>query len=85
MIASAAVRRRNGSFRPNAYGLEVAPLVPVIPVSFSKHCRASTFFSAVTTLGTPPDVTLELRIECFFPMNTETEQNVHALMSSCEP
>ena len=57
------------------------PLVPVIPVSFRKHGRAYTFFSAVTTLGTPQDVTLqELRIECFFPMNAETERNVHALM-----
>jgi len=62
-----------------------APLVPVIPISFTKHGRAYTFFSAVTTLGTPQDVTLqELRIECFFPMNTETEQSVHALMSSGE-
>ncbi len=59
-----------------------APLVPVIPVSFSRHGRAYTFFSAVTTLGTPQDVTLqELRIECFFPMNAETEQNVRALTS----
>ena len=59
-----------------------APLVPIIPVSFSKHGRAFTFFSAVTTLGTPQDVTLqELRIECFFPMNAETEQNVRALVS----
>jgi len=27
----------------------------------------------------------ELRIECFFPMNTETEQNVKALTSSGAP
>jgi hypothetical protein len=31
------------------------------------------YFSTVTTLGTPLDVTLqELRIECFFPANEET-------------
>jgi len=60
-----------------------APLVPIIPVSFAKDGRAYTFFSAVTTLGTPQDVTLqELRIECFFPMNAETELNIHALMSA---
>lgn len=60
-----------------------APLVPVIPVSFSRHGREYTFFSAITTLGTPQDVTLqELRIECFFPMNSETVRNVQALMSS---
>ena len=55
------------------------PLVPVIPVTFTKRARTYTFFSAVTTLGTPQDVTLqELRIECFFPMNAETERNVVA-------
>ena len=32
------------------------------------------FFSTVTTLGTPLDVTLqEIRIECFFPANESTE------------
>jgi hypothetical protein len=32
------------------------------------------FFSTVTTLGTPQDVTLqELRIECFFPADDSTE------------
>ena len=54
-----------------------APLMPVIPVTFTKDARTYTFFSAITTLGTPQDVTLqELRIECFFPMNAETERNV---------
>jgi transcriptional regulator with XRE-family HTH domain len=58
-----------------------SPLVPVIPVVFLKHARTYTFFSAVTTLGTPQDVTLqELRIECFFPMDAETDQNVRTLM-----
>ena len=34
---------------------------------------AADFFSAVTTLGTPLDVTLqEIRIECFFPANEQT-------------
>jgi hypothetical protein len=45
-----------------------APSVPVIPVCFRKDEHAFNFFSTVTTLGTPQDVTLqELRIECFFP------------------
>lgn len=35
---------------------------------------------AVTTLGTPQDVTLqELRIECFFPMTLETRSAAHQL------
>ena len=57
-----------------------APLVPVVPVAFTKDSRHYTFFSAVTTLGTPQDVTLqELRIECFYPVDAETDANVRAL------
>lgn len=51
------------------------PLLPVLPVSFRKEGLALDFFSAVTTLGTPQDVTVqEIRIECFFPANPATEQ-----------
>ncbi|HEV7628631.1 MAG TPA: hypothetical protein VGO89_19215, partial [Streptomyces sp.] len=54
--------------------------MPVIPVTFAKHGRRFDFFSAVTTLGTPQDITLqELRIECFFPMDEATRRNVAAL------
>ena len=57
-----------------------APLVPVIPVEFARDGRTYSFFSAVTTLGTPQDVTLqELRIESFYPIGDETERNVDAL------
>lgn len=57
-----------------------ATSVPVVPVAFAKGSRRFSFFSAVTTLGTPQDVTLqELRIECFFPMDGETEANITAL------
>lgn len=43
-------------------------LVPVIPVSFEKVGRRFDYFSTVTTLGTPQDITVqEIRIECFFP------------------
>ena len=57
-----------------------APLAAVIPVTFEKDARTYTFFSVVTTVGTPQDVTLqELRIECFFPMDDETEQNMRLL------
>ena len=45
-----------------------APLLPIVPVSFGRDGRRFDFFSTVTTLGTPQDVTLqELGIECFFP------------------
>jgi transcription regulator MmyB-like protein len=49
------------------------PLLPVIPVAFGHGKRVLRFFSTVTVLGTPQDVTLqELRIECFFPADAET-------------
>ncbi len=57
-----------------------APIVPVVPVSFRKDERTFNFFSTVTTLGTPQDITLqEIRIECFFPMDKETEHHARDL------
>lgn len=57
-----------------------APLVPFIPVSFVKDGARFDYFSTVTTLGTPLDVTLqELRIECFFPANRATEERAREL------
>jgi len=51
------------------------PLVPVIPVRFAFRNTIFSFFSTVTVLGTPQDVTLqELRIESFFPADPETER-----------
>lgn len=53
-------------------GLE-RPQLPVIPVIFEKNGRTFSYFSTVTTLGTPQDVLLqELRIESFFPFDDET-------------
>ena len=50
-----------------------APLVPVVSVSFRHGDDRFRFFSAVTVLGTPQDITLqELRIECFFPLDRAT-------------
>jgi transcriptional regulator with XRE-family HTH domain len=49
-------------------------LEPLLPVHFRTPHGAMRFFSTVTTLGTPQDVTLqELRIECFFPADDSTE------------
>jgi transcriptional regulator with XRE-family HTH domain len=51
-----------------------APLVPVVPVDFRHRDRVFRFFSAVTVLGTPQDVTVqELRLETFFPFDAETD------------
>jgi transcriptional regulator with XRE-family HTH domain len=46
---------------------------PYLAVQFRKGSLARDFFSTVTTLGTPLDVTLqEIRIECFFPADEQT-------------
>jgi len=53
---------------------------PYLAVEFRKGDLAMDFFSTVTTLGTPFDVTLqELRIECFFPANEHTAAGARKL------
>jgi MmyB-like transcription regulator ligand binding domain len=47
---------------------------PLRPVEFRKGDLALCYFSALTSLGTPHDITLqELRIEAFFPADEATE------------
>jgi hypothetical protein len=61
------------------------PLLPVIPVRFHKAGDTYSYFSTVTTLGTPQDVTLqEVRIECFFPADSQTEQLARKLARMSE-
>lgn len=49
------------------------PLVPVLPVTFTLDGARFNYFSAVTILGTPQDITLqEIRIESFFPLDDAT-------------
>jgi transcriptional regulator with XRE-family HTH domain len=56
---------------------------PWVDVRFRKGDLAMDFFSTVTTLGTPQDITLqELRIECFFPANTHTESEAQRLAAA---
>jgi hypothetical protein len=57
-----------------------APVLPIVPIRYERDGRRFDYFSTVTTLGTPQDVTLqELRIECFFPMNDETREHAGGL------
>ncbi|MEU7784848.1 helix-turn-helix transcriptional regulator [Amycolatopsis sp. NPDC049159] len=57
-----------------------APVLPIVPIRYERDGRRFDYFSTVTTLGTPQDVTLqELRIECFFPMNDETREHAREL------
>lgn len=48
---------------------------PVLPVHFERGDTSFRLFSTIATLGTPRDVTLqEVRVECFFPMDTVTAE-----------
>ena len=47
--------------------------LPLIPVEISKEGVWASYFSLVTTVGTPQDVTLqEIRLESFFPTDDAT-------------
>lgn len=63
---------------------EVVPRPPlVIPVVFRVGDATLRFFTTITTLGTPQDITLEgLRIESFHPSDPETAALVHALSAT---
>jgi hypothetical protein len=51
----------------------IAPLVPVIDVQFAYGDSTLRWFSIVSTIGTPVDVTAqELRVEAFFPSDEQT-------------
>lgn len=53
---------------------------PVLAVELTKAELTLCFFTTITTLGTPHDITLqELRLECFFPADETTERNIEAL------
>jgi len=62
-----------------------APLIPVVPVNFRYGDHSFHFFSAVTVLGTPQDITLqELRVECFFPLDDATAAAARNLLARTE-
>ncbi|HWT35981.1 MAG TPA: helix-turn-helix transcriptional regulator [Paraburkholderia sp.] len=51
-----------------------APTMPVIPMDFVIEGRVLRYFSMVTTVGAPQHVAAqELRLECMFPADDETE------------
>ncbi|MGH2610081.1 MAG: transcriptional regulator, partial [Tepidiformaceae bacterium] len=55
---------------------------PVFPVVFGEGRATLSFFSAVTTLGTAQDITLqELRIEFFLPADDETRERCETLLA----
>ena len=55
--------------------------VPVIPLGFMMGGEVLNYFSLVTTVGTPRTIAAqELRIECMFPADDETERHHTGLM-----
>ncbi len=54
---------------------------PVVPLVFEQAGLRLSFFSLVTTLGTPRTVTAqELRLECMFPADPQTEEAYAAFL-----
>ena len=50
--------------------------LPFIPISFVKKGKTLNFFSMVTTVGTPLSIAAqELRMECLFPADEESEKH----------
>ena len=57
-----------------------APVPPVVCMRLKREDLALGFFSTLTMLATPRDVTLEqLRIECFYPADKQTEETARRL------
>ena len=49
--------------------------LPIMSLILEKNSKRASFFTMITTLGTPLDLTTqELRIELFFPSDEETKQ-----------
>jgi transcriptional regulator with XRE-family HTH domain len=62
---------------------KTTPDEAVLPVQFRHAGLALDFFSTLTTLGTPRDVTLqEIRIECFHPANEETDRRAREFFAA---
>ncbi|WP_434115240.1 helix-turn-helix domain-containing protein [Paraburkholderia caffeinilytica] len=62
-----SAQRGSGAGAPSA-------TMPVIPIGFVKDGKVLNYFSMVATVGTPQTVAAqELRIECMFPADDETE------------
>lgn len=59
------------------------PLPVVIPIRLRKEDVEISVFTAISTLGTPQDATLqELRIESFFPVDEASDAAIRALARS---
>jgi transcriptional regulator with XRE-family HTH domain len=60
-----------------------APAMPVIPLGFVSEGVVLRYFSMVTSVGVPQNVAAqELRLECMFPADDETEERHQALLAA---
>ena len=63
-----------------------APTAPFLAIEMQKGEVHLSFFTALTTLGTPYDITLhELRIESFFPADEDTDARLQRLQAAGVP
>jgi hypothetical protein len=70
----AELRRYDGSSSHRGRDSALHPSDVLLPIHVKKDDLEFRLFSAIMTLGTPQDVTLqELRIETFFPADAESE------------
>ena len=59
--------------------------LPIIPMSFVEDGPLMNYFSLVTTVGTPQTIAAqELRVECMYPADDETEI-FHAKLLAAPP
>lgn len=67
---------------PQALGaMPAATVLPFIPLSFTKGSQTLSYFSMVSTVGTPQTIAAqELRIECLFPADEQTEKQHERLL-----
>jgi transcriptional regulator with XRE-family HTH domain len=64
------------------HGPSAAPTMPVIPIGFMSDGVVLRYFSMVTTVGAPQSVVAqELRLECMFPADDETEARHRQLLA----
>jgi transcriptional regulator with XRE-family HTH domain len=67
---------------PAIMAMSAPVATPVIPIGFIRQGRRLNYFSMITTVGTPQTVAAqELRLECMFPADEETEALHAALIS----
>jgi transcriptional regulator with XRE-family HTH domain len=64
------------------HGPSATPAMPVIPLGFVNEGVVLRYFSMVTTVGAPQNVVAqELRLECMFPADDETEARHQQLLA----